>query len=59
MIRRKKKPRIALTFDDVRWSIRWSFSNVLEENNAKATFFMFGEHVGMYPDEIKKMRDRL
>lgn len=51
----KKKPRIALTFDDGPSEYTMELLNVLEENNAKATFFMLGEHVDMYPDEIKKM----
>lgn len=53
----KKKPRIAFTFDDGPSEYTMELLNVLEENNAKATFFMLGEHVDLYPDAIKKMAE--
>src|SRR5699024_7916411 len=31
--------------------------NCLEENNAKATFFMLGQNAEQYPDTVKRMKE--
>ena len=49
------KPRIALTFDDGPGQYTDKLLDCLEENNAHATFFMLGQLVGQYPDEVKRM----
>ncbi len=51
----KKRPMLALTFDDGPSKYTMDLLNCLEENNAHATFFMLGELVGSYPDEVRKM----
>ena len=51
----KKRPLIALTFDDGPGQYTDKLLDCLEENNAHATFFMLGQLVGQYPDEVKRM----
>ncbi|MBQ0000843.1 MAG: polysaccharide deacetylase family protein [Clostridiales bacterium] len=53
--RTRRRPMLALTFDDGPGDYTMDLLNCLEENHAKATFFMLGEHVSLYPEEIKKM----
>lgn len=53
----KKKPMLALTFDDGPSEYTNELLDCLEANNAKATFFMLGEHVGLYPDAVKRMAE--
>lgn len=47
---------IALTFDDGPTGYTDRILNALENNNAKATFFVHGNQVDSYPDTIKRMR---
>ena len=49
------KTRIAFTFDDGPGQYTDKLLDCLEENNAHATFFMLGQLVGQYPDEVKRM----
>lgn len=51
-----KKPMIALTFDDGPGKRTNELLDVLEKYNAHATFFVLGQKVENYPDEIKKMQ---
>ena len=51
----KKRPLIALTFDDGPGQYTDKLLDCLEENNAHATFFMLGQLVGQYSDEVKRM----
>ncbi|MDO4336655.1 MAG: polysaccharide deacetylase family protein [Eubacteriales bacterium] len=48
---------IALTFDDGPSSFTDRLLDCLEENNAKATFFMVGEEIVNFPDEVKRMEE--
>ncbi len=50
-----KKPMIALTFDDGPSKHTKKLLNTLQENEAKATFFVVGENVERYPKIIKKV----
>ena len=47
---------IALTFDDGPSSFTDRLLDCLEENNAKATFFMVGTEIASFPDEVKRMK---
>ena len=51
----KKRPLIALTFDDGPGQYTDKLLDCLEENNAHATFFMLGQLVGQYPETVKRM----
>lgn len=51
----KKRPLIALTFDDGPGQYTDKLLDCLEENNAHATFFMLGQNVAQYPDAPKRM----
>ena len=51
----KKKPMLALTFDDGPGQYTDALLDCLEENNAHATFFMLGQNVSSYPDTVKRM----
>lgn len=51
----KKRPLIALTFDDGPGEYTDKLLDCLEENNAHATFFMLGQNVQNYQDEVKRM----
>ena len=51
----KKRPLIALTFDDGPGQYTDKLLDCLEENNAHATFFMLGSLVDQYPNEVKRM----
>ena len=53
----QKRPMLALTFDDGPSQYTMELLNCLEENNAHATFFMLGELVGSFPDEVRKMAE--
>lgn len=53
----KKKKMLALTFDDGPSEYTMELLDCLEENGAKATFFMLGEHVPLYQDEVKRMAE--
>lgn len=50
-----KKPMVALTFDDGPGAYTNRLLNCLEENKAKATFFMVGSSVSRYKNEVKRM----
>lgn len=51
----KKRPMIALTFDDGPGEYTSELLDCLEENNAHATFFMLGQNVQNYQDDVKRM----
>lgn len=51
----EKRPLLALTFDDGPGPYTEKLLNCLEENNAHATFFMLGQNVENYQDEVKHM----
>ena len=51
----EKRPMIALTFDDGPGEYTSELLDCLEENNAHATFFMLGQNVELYPDDVKRM----
>ena len=53
----KKRPMLALTFDDGPGEYTDQLLDCLEENNAKATFFMLGPNVELYPDTVKRMQE--
>lgn len=53
----QKKKMVALTFDDGPGQYTMELLNCLEENDARATFFMQGINAQQYPDEIKKMKE--
>ena len=53
----KTPPLIALTFDDGPGPYTEKLLDCLEENNAKATFYMLGQNVENYPDIVKRMKD--
>ena len=53
----KKRPMLALTFDDGPGEYTDELLDCLEENNAKATFFMLGPNVELYPDTVKRMQE--
>ncbi len=53
-----RRPMIALTFDDGPGKYTDKLLDCLEENNAKATFFMLGQCVEQYPD-IPKENERI
>ncbi len=49
------KPMVALTFDDgPGWDASEQILDVLEENNAKATFFMIGANIAGHSDNLKR-----
>lgn len=49
------KPMVALTFDDGPGPRTNELLDVLEANNAHATFFMLGQKVSRYGDTVKRM----
>ena len=53
----KHRPMVALTFDDGPGKFTDKLLDCLEENNAKATFFMLGENAERFPDVVKRMHD--
>lgn len=53
----KKRTLLALTLDDGPGQYTDMLLDCLEENGAKATFFMLGENVGNYPETVKRMAD--
>ena len=53
----KKRPMLALTFDDGPGQYTMELLDCLEEYHAHATFFMLGQLVGSYQDEVRKMVD--
>lgn len=48
---------VALTFDDGPGSFTGRLLDCLEQNNAKATFFMVGTEIESFPDEVKRMKE--
>lgn len=48
---------VALTFDDGPSSFTDRLLDCLEQNNAKATFFMVGTEIDSFPDEVKRMKE--
>lgn len=53
----EKKPMLALTFDDGPGEYTDRLLDCLEQNNAKATFFMQGQNVEGYQDTVKRMME--
>lgn len=53
----KQRPMVALTFDDGPGPYTDKLLDCLEENGAKATFFMLGKNAEQYPDVIKRMKE--
>lgn len=53
----KEPPLVALTFDDGPGQYTDKLLDCLEENGAKATFYMLGQNVEQYPDIVKRMHD--
>lgn len=51
----KRRPMLALTLDDGPGQYTDTLLDCLEENNARATFFMLGQNVESYPDTVKRM----
>lgn len=51
------KPMVALTFDDGPGKRTGEILDVLEEYNAHATFFMLGQKVPSFQEEVKKMKE--
>lgn len=49
------RPMIALTFDDGPGKYTMRLLEALEEYDARATFFMLGQNVSKYSEEIEKM----
>ena len=50
-----ERKTIALTFDDGPSSFTNRLLECLEENTAKATFFLVGKEIESFPDEVKRM----
>ena len=55
--REKIRPMVALTFDDGPGQYTEELLQCLEENNAKATFFMLGQNVERYSDTVRHMKE--
>lgn len=53
----KKRPMVALTFDDGPGEYTQELLDCLTANNAKATFFMLGPNVETYPEVAKALKD--
>lgn len=53
----KHRPMVALTYDDGPGLYTEKLLDCLEENDAKATFFMVGKNAGWFPDIVKRMKD--
>ncbi len=51
----KKGTKIALTFDDGPGAYTDRLLDCLEDNDAKATFFVLGQQVSKYPDTLSRM----
>lgn len=51
----KKRPMLALTYDDGPGQYTQTLLDCLEENNAHATFFMLGQNVEYYPEAPARM----
>lgn len=51
----KKRPMLALTYDDGPGEFTDQLLDCLEENNAHATFFMLGSNVPNYPEAVQRM----
>lgn len=53
----KKRPMVALTFDDGPGEYTEELLDCLTKNNAKATFFMLGSNAAAFPDVVKDLKD--
>lgn len=53
----KQRPMVALTYDDGPGKFTEELLDCLEENNAKATFYMVGKNAKVFPDSIKRMKE--
>lgn len=52
----KIRPMIALTYDDGPGQFTDELLDCLEENNARATFYMLGENVVQSPETVERMK---
>jgi peptidoglycan/xylan/chitin deacetylase (PgdA/CDA1 family) len=50
----EKEKKIALTFDDGPSPITLQILRILEQHNAKATFFCIGKHIEKYPEILQQ-----
>lgn len=50
-----RRKMLALTYDDGPGKYTSALLDCLEENNARATFFMLGENIEYYPEEVQRM----
>ena len=53
----KRKPMIALTFDDGPGQYTEELLDCLQKYDSKATFFMLGQNAEAYPDVVKKVKE--
>lgn len=53
----RKRPMVALTYDDGPGEYTNELLDCLEENNAKATFYMLGQKAEEFPDIVKRMEE--
>ena len=53
----KKRPMVALTFDDGPGEHTEELLDCMTKNNAKATFFMLGSNAAAFPDVVKDLKD--
>ncbi len=51
------KPKIAITFDDGPGLYTEELLAILEENGARATFFLLGKQVKSFPEAVEKMQE--
>jgi len=51
------KPKVALTFDDGPGKYTEDLLTILEENDARATFFVLGQQVKSFPTAVKRMKE--
>lgn len=51
------KPKIAITFDDGPGLYTEELLSILEENDARATFFLLGKQVKSFPEAVEKMKE--
>lgn len=51
----KQQKVVALTFDDGPWTSTLEILDILKKNKIKATFFMVGKHLQLYPEIAKKV----
>ena len=52
-----EKPMVALTFDDGPGPYTEDLLDILEQYDARATFFMLGSNINYYPDAVLRMKE--